>query len=102
MSASMISNAATAGSGNPDSASEGYSPDWRTEALSSPCGSCTGRACTVCSVRTGDEASPSGMPSGYAPKVLEYYNPTDKLVVPADGFVAGNFSTLNTADAQPS
>ena len=58
------------------SAIEAWSTQWQQQALTSPCGSCTGRACTVCSVRTGGAQGESGMPSGYAPKVLEYYNST--------------------------
>ncbi len=59
------------------SAIEAWSTQWQQQALTSPCGSCTGRACTVCSVRTGGSPGESGMPSGYAPKVLEYYNSTN-------------------------
>ena len=58
------------------SAIDAWSTQWQQQALTSPCGSCTGRACTVCSVRTGGSPGESGMPSGYAPKVLDYYNPT--------------------------
>ncbi|WP_234831013.1 DUF4082 domain-containing protein [Rhodopseudomonas palustris] len=53
---------------------EGWATRWQQEALESPCGSCTGRACTVCSIRVGGSAQADGKPSGYAPKVLEYYN----------------------------
>jgi hypothetical protein len=65
-----------------DSVSEGsatpsidaWSTQWQQDSLQSACGSCTGRACTVCSIRVGGAVRADGSPSGYAPKVLEYYN----------------------------
>lgn len=63
--------------GSTGSAIDAWNTQWQQQALTSPCGSCTGRACTVCSVRTGGTPGENGMPSGYASKVLEYYNPTD-------------------------
>lgn len=71
----LMSTTETAGSAG--SAIDAWNTQWQQQALTSPCGSCTGRACTVCSVRTGGTPGENGMPSGYAPKVLEYYNPTD-------------------------
>jgi hypothetical protein len=41
-----------------------------------PCGSCTGRACAVCSIRTGGPASGDGQPTGYAPAILIKYDPS--------------------------
>lgn len=53
---------------------DSWMAQWQQAALSTPCGSCTGRACTVCSIRVGGDNNSDGKPSGYAPKVLEYYN----------------------------
>jgi hypothetical protein len=53
---------------------DAWMTQWQQAALSTPCGSCTGRACTVCSIRVGGSSNADGPPSGYAPKVLEYYN----------------------------
>lgn len=53
----------------------GWNPDWRAAAAAMPCGSCTGRACTVCSIRIGGPTAANGMPTGYAPRVLEFYDP---------------------------
>ncbi len=61
---------------------DAWMAQWQEAALSTPCGSCTGRACTVCSIRVGGTGNADGMPSGYAPKVLEYYNTATSL--PAD------------------
>ncbi|HEY8333371.1 MAG TPA: DUF4082 domain-containing protein [Tardiphaga sp.] len=47
---------------------------WQQGSLQTPCGSCTGRACTICSIRVGGSSKADGTPSGYAPKILEYYN----------------------------
>jgi hypothetical protein len=55
---------------------------WQQESLQTPCGSCTGRACTICSIRVGGSTKADGTPSGYAPKILEYYNTASGL--PAD------------------
>lgn len=65
---------ATEASGSVNSSMDSWSSQWQQQALTTPCGSCTGRACTVCSIRTGGSSSANGQPSGYAPKVLEYYN----------------------------
>ncbi|MGN6283976.1 MAG: DUF4082 domain-containing protein [Afipia sp.] len=64
--------------GGAGSASGTWNSQWQQQALNSPCGSCTGRACTVCSIRTGGSPKANGQPSGYAPKVLEYYNPDNQ------------------------
>src|SRR6185437_2292278 len=52
-----------------------WEDQWRSAALNSPCGSCTGRSCTVCSIRTGGAPNPDGQPTGYSPKIVEYFNP---------------------------
>jgi Domain of unknown function (DUF4082)/Cadherin-like domain len=72
-------------SGDSRSAIDSWTTQWQQAALTSPCGSCTGRACTVCSVRTGGQSGADGKPSGYAPKVLEYYNPSGNSVPDANG-----------------
>lgn len=61
---------------------DAWTTQWQQAALSTPCGSCTGRACTVCSIRVGGSSNADGSPSGYAPKVLEYYNTASSM--PAD------------------
>ncbi len=65
---------ATEVSGSVNSSVDSWNSQWQEQALTTPCGSCTGRACTVCSIRTGGSSNANGQPSGYAPKVLEYYN----------------------------
>ncbi|KQZ93242.1 hypothetical protein ASD64_19115, partial [Mesorhizobium sp. Root157] len=54
----------------------GWTPDWRAAASTMPCGSCTGRACTVCSIRIGGPTASNGQPTGYAKRVLQYYDTT--------------------------
>ncbi|QUS35687.1 DUF4082 domain-containing protein [Falsirhodobacter algicola] len=49
--------------------------DWRAAADLMACGSCTGRFCTVCSIRTGADPGTDGKPSGYSAKVLDLYSP---------------------------
>lgn len=49
---------------------------WRSASTAMPCGSCTGRACGVCSIRTGAPPRSGGVPSGYAPRILLHYDPT--------------------------
>ena len=60
--------------------------DWRNSwvgaAANSPCGSCTGRACTMCSIRTGGPAAGGGQPTGYAPRTLMLYDPAQSLAEP--------------------
>ncbi|TMV82603.1 DUF4082 domain-containing protein, partial [Thioclava sp. BHET1] len=56
------------------SSTSGWNASWRELAPASPCGSCTGRFCTVCSIRTGGSSGPGGMPTGYAPSTLDYYD----------------------------
>ncbi len=48
---------------------------WRNASTATPCGSCTGGACGICSVRTGGPASAGGVPTGYAPRILLHYDP---------------------------
>src|SRR5690606_2530935 len=59
--------------------------DWRASWIAAsamtPCGSCTGRACTMCSIRTGGPAAGNDQPTGYSQRVLEFYQPVD---APAD------------------
>lgn len=61
--------------------------DWRNSwvgaAANSPCGSCTGRACTMCSIRTGGPAAGGGQPTGYAPRTLLLYDPAQAIAEPA-------------------
>jgi len=52
-----------------------WGSDWRAASTATPCGSCTGRACGVCSIRTGGPSKAGGVPTGYAPRVLLYYDP---------------------------
>ncbi|HTJ56868.1 MAG TPA: DUF4082 domain-containing protein [Devosiaceae bacterium] len=54
-----------------------WETDWRTKMASTACGSCTGRNCTMCSIRIGGPTAANGMPSGYAVRVLELYQPVD-------------------------
>ncbi len=62
------------------------SPDWRgswlNAAATTPCGSCTGRACTMCSVRTGGPTASSGLPTGYSPNTLILLEPSDEIAAP--------------------
>jgi hypothetical protein len=90
-----------------DSANTGidaWTTQWQQAALSTPCGSCTGRACTVCSIRVGGSSNADGSPSGYAPKVLEYYNTASSM--PADisplGLDLTAMALQRTGDAPPS
>ncbi|PZN55340.1 MAG: hypothetical protein DIU65_06355, partial [Proteobacteria bacterium] len=57
------------------SAASGWNPNWRAASAATPCGSCTGRACNVCSVRIGGPSALNGLPTGYAPRILQYYDP---------------------------
>jgi hypothetical protein len=82
-------SAETPSSGTFNASPESWNSDWQTAALNTPCGSCTGRACTVCSIRVGGPAKADGQPTGYASKVLEYYNPNDATA----GQTAGTLST---------
>ncbi len=65
---------ASASTSSASTSIDAWSTQWQQAALQTPCGSCTGRACTVCSIRVGGSSKADGSPSGYAPKVLEYYN----------------------------
>jgi hypothetical protein len=80
-----------------------WEEQWKAAALNSPCGSCTGRACTVCSIRTGGAPAANGQPSGYAPKILEYFNPDTSAAEAASG-LAGNFAitSLDPSFVSPS
>ncbi len=62
--------------GAPVSPVSGWNADWRAAAAAMPCGSCTGRACTICSIRIGGPTAANGQPTGYAPRVLQYYDTT--------------------------
>lgn len=53
-----------------------WGADWRSASTTTPCGSCTGRACGVCSIRTGGPSRSGGVPTGYAPRILIQYDPT--------------------------
>ncbi|RYH68020.1 MAG: DUF4082 domain-containing protein [Alcaligenaceae bacterium] len=66
--------AVPAGATSANTSIDAWSTQWQEASLQTPCGSCTGRACTVCSIRVGGSSKNDGTPSGYAPKVLEYYN----------------------------
>jgi len=72
----------TAPEGSANATMDQWMAQWQQAAMSTACGSCTGRACTVCSVRVGGSGNTDGTPSGYAPKVLEYYNTASST--PAD------------------
>lgn len=67
---------------------------WLSAAATTPCGSCTGRACTMCSVRTGGPTASTGQPTGYAPRTLMFYEPA---VVESASKLA---PTLNTTAAK--
>jgi hypothetical protein len=67
-----------------------WGSSWRSQSTLTPCGSCTGRACTVCSIRTGGSSS-SGKPTGYAPRVLDYFDPASTTQD-----VAGKSATTTT------
>ncbi len=67
------SPAAVAPAANGRGAIEAWGAEWRAEATTTPCGSCTGRACAWCSIRIGKP--PAGtLPSGYSPRILQYHN----------------------------
>lgn len=53
-----------------------WGADWRAGSTATPCGSCTGRACGICSIRTGGPSRAGGVPTGYAPRILLHYDPT--------------------------
>ncbi|WEJ59332.1 DUF4082 domain-containing protein [Devosia sp. FJ2-5-3] len=80
--------------------------DWRTSwinaAGTTPCGSCTGRACTMCSIRTGGPAASNGQPTGYSQRVLDLYEPEESA---ASGDSMGLARTVSAAlvnlDAAP-
>lgn len=59
------------------SAASDWRGSWQAAAAGTPCGSCTGRACTMCSIRTGGSTMGNGMPTGYAPRVLLFYESTE-------------------------
>ncbi|MET3898989.1 hypothetical protein ABIB57_002941 [Devosia sp. UYZn731] len=52
---------------------------WISAAATTPCGSCTGRACTMCSVRTGGPTATNGKPTGYAQRTLMFYQPDETI-----------------------
>ncbi|WP_244484440.1 DUF4082 domain-containing protein [Mesorhizobium sp. Root552] len=54
----------------------GWNADWRAAGAAMACGSCTGRACTICSIRIGGPTASNGQPTGYAARVLQYYDTT--------------------------
>jgi len=74
--------------------------DWRASwiaaSANTPCGSCTGRACTMCSVRTGGPAAANGKPTGYAQRVLEYYDPVDEPASKQTTALASNALVAST------
>ena len=102
---------AVAGSGEaPISVGSGnWRDSWTSAAAMTPCGSCTGRACTMCSIRTGGPAAANGKPSGYAPRTLILYEPEEidagkAISPPAMSFTAsspvpGNATTFATTSA---
>lgn len=78
-----------------------WQASWLSAASVSACGSCTGRACTMCSVRTGGPLKSNGLPTGYAPRTLIYYEPGESLVggtgtgVPEPSLEDGTFSSTS-------
>ncbi len=81
-------------SANSNTTMDSWSAQWQAAALTTPCGSCTGRACTICSVRTGGSSNANGQPSGYAAKVLEYYNPSDSNGTTVNGLSTPDISAV--------
>ncbi|MDB5527037.1 MAG: hypothetical protein JWR51_140 [Devosia sp.] len=57
---------------------------WISAAATTPCGSCTGRACTMCSVRTGGPTATNGRPTGYAQRTLMFYQPEESIAPSID------------------
>lgn len=78
---------------DPNSSGDSFNTNWREQALQDPCSSCTGRACTICSIRTGDTTNTSGLPSGYAPRVLELYSPKDTTSIATPNGFASAFAS---------
>ncbi|MHA6731510.1 DUF4082 domain-containing protein [Devosia sp. A369] len=79
--------------------------DWRASwvaaSATTPCGTCTGRACTMCSVRTGGPAATNGKPTGYAQRVLDFYEPVDAPTSASTSLARDTMSTLNNLSATP-
>ncbi|MBF0677746.1 MAG: DUF4082 domain-containing protein [Devosia sp.] len=80
--------------------------DWRTSWLNAaaltPCGSCTGRACTMCSVRTGGPTASNGQPTGYSARVLDLYKPEENVTSDASmGLARATTASLMNPDAAP-
>ena len=73
-------------------------PDWRNEAVysNSPCATCTGGGCAVCSIRIGGATGANGLPTGYAPFRTEIL-----LLKPAEhvGMQSEDLSSLESETA---
>jgi len=96
LSVSSESTVSAAASETAKAALAAWGSNWRAQSTLTPCGSCTGRACTVCSIRTGGSPAVSGQPTGYAPRVLEYFDPataTQEVVGKASSATAGAATT---------
>ena len=99
MSISDVSSVLSDNGTNSSPVMDQWESDWRSKASESPCGSCTGRACTVCSIRVGGAPGANGQPTGYAPKILDYFNPnTATDTANANGLSDPNFSSLPSQD----
>ncbi len=83
----------TASSGSVSTILRSWAAQWQQQALSSPCGSCNGRACSVCSIRIGGP-SKNGQPSGYAPRILEYDKPDDATTTDTNNLGVLDFAAL--------
>jgi hypothetical protein len=62
---------------------DAWAARWQQQALTSICGSCTGGACGICSIRTGGPGNANGLPSGFVPRPIQLYNPADMMDVNA-------------------
>ena len=112
LSVSSESTVSAAASETAKAALAAWGSNWRAQSTLTPCGSCTGRACTVCSIRTGGSPAVGGQPSGYAPRVLEYFDPataTQQVVGKASSTtgtettsLVGKSATVNALAAGPS
>ena len=88
---------------NGSNATADWRASWASAAAATPCGSCTGRACTMCSVRTGGPTMANGQPTGYAQRTLLLYQPEETLapagklsVAPQSFAVQSEFATVQS------
>ena len=92
-----VSVSAAGVTGSPSAVAD-WRNGWQAAAANTPCGSCTGRACTMCSIRTGGPTMANGMPTGYAPRTLIYFEPTE---VSASSLAPAMNVSVTTADGVP-